>query len=67
MIPEALIWKLIDAGFTAAQAGLERDVVIEHAKAMEDAGASAAEIQAAIVKMRDDAIAAAQRAIDQAP
>lgn len=66
-IEEIIISRVLDYAFDALEAGVERDVMIAQAKAMETKGASPAEIVGAIHKMRDDAIAAAQKKIDEAP
>jgi anthranilate phosphoribosyltransferase len=66
MIEEAIIFHLLDLAFDAVSVGLEKDVVIAQVKAMEEKGATPAEIAAALKKMRDDAIATAQAAIDKA-
>lgn len=61
---EVVIWKLLDLAFNVASVTMEREAVVAKVKALEEGGASPAEILAELTKMRDDAIAAAQRAID---
>ena len=50
---EVLIYKLLDVGFTLLEMGLSRDAIVAKVKEQEDAGATPAQIDAFIVKMRD--------------
>ena len=59
---ELILLKLLDAGFTAAQFGLERQAVLDAAAARSQAGDSPEQVAAYIVKMRDEAIAKAEKA-----
>lgn len=61
---EVLLLKLLDIGMTAVSVGLEREEVLNKAREMQAAGATAEEIADALVKMRDDAIVEAQKQID---
>lgn len=61
---EALLFKLLDIGFTAVSVGLEREAVLTKAREMQNAGSTPEEIADALIKMRDDAIAEAQKQID---
>lgn len=66
-IEEIVISRVLDYAFDALEVGVERDVIIAQAKAMEAKGATPIELVGAIRKLRDDAIAAAQGTIDKAP
>jgi hypothetical protein len=63
---EALLLKLIDAALTAASVGLEREAVLARVTEMQAKGATPEEIAAGLVRMRDEAIAAAQARISAA-
>lgn len=67
MIPEAIIYKLLDLAFNALSVGLEREEIVARVKSMEDGGATPEEIISVLQKMRDEAIAAAQSSIDKVP
>ena len=60
---EAILLKLIDAALTAASVGLEREAILGKVTEMQAKGATPEEIAAGIVKMRDEAITAAQARI----
>jgi len=59
---EAALLKVLDMGLTALEAGIERQAVLAKVEVMVKAGAGPDEIAAALRTMRDDAIAAADRA-----
>ena len=58
--------ELVMAALNLLAVGLEKGVIVGKVKEMEDAGMSKADITQALRKMRDDAIARAQDAIDRA-
>lgn len=58
--------KFLDVVFTAVSVGLEREAIVAKVREMEAQGATPGQITEAIAKMRDEAIAAAQNAIDGA-
>lgn len=60
---EAVILKLIDVALTAAAVGLEREAILDRVRGLQAAGATPEDITQALVTMRDDAIAEAQRKI----
>jgi hypothetical protein len=64
---EVVIWKLLDMAFNVASVAMEREAVIAKVKALEETGASPEAILTELTRMRDEAIAGAQDAIDQAP
>ena len=57
---------LVLAALNLLAVGIEKGVIVGKVKEMEDAGMSKADITQALRKMRDDAIARAQDAIDRA-
>lgn len=59
--------KLLELGFQLLSLKVEHDAIVGRVREMEAAGASQDEISAALEQMRDQALAAAQRAIDEAP
>jgi hypothetical protein len=63
---EAMIMKLIDVGLTAAAIGLERESILGRVTELQAQGATPEEIADALVRMRDDAINAAQGKLDRA-
>jgi hypothetical protein len=58
--------ELVMAALNLLAVGLEKGVIVGKVKEMEDAGMSNADITKELRKMRDDAIAKAQDAIDRA-
>lgn len=57
MITQAVtLWKLADLLITAAQAGLEKQELVDAIKKQEENGMSYAEIAESIKTMRDEAI-----------
>jgi hypothetical protein len=62
----ALTAELVLAALNLLAVGLEKGVIVGKVKEMEDAGMSKADITTELRKMRDDAIAKAQDAIDRA-
>lgn len=68
MTPSALIiFKLVDAALTAYQVSGNATPIRQRTLEMLEAGATAEEVANELVKLRDDAIAKAQRAADEAP
>ena len=60
---EALLLKLLDIGFTAAQIGMERQAVIDAAQARIAAGDSPDEVASYLVNMRNEARKKAEDAV----
>lgn len=60
---EVMIYRLLDLGFNLLSLGLEREGVIAKVRELETSGATPAEVDAALRKMRDDAIAALRAAV----
>jgi hypothetical protein len=60
---EIVLLKLLDFGFTAAQIGLERQAVLDAATARVAAGDTPDQLVAFLAKMRDEAIAKAEKAV----
>jgi len=61
---EIALLKLLDFGLTALSVGLERQAVLDAAKARLAAGDSPEQVADFLVGMRNDAIAKAQAAIN---
>jgi hypothetical protein len=60
---EAAVLKLLDLGLTALSVGVEREAILAKVTELQAQGATPEQIADALVKMRDDAIAAAEKTI----
>jgi hypothetical protein len=63
---EAMLFKLLDLALNAVALGLEADAIRTKMKEMQANGATADQVAEALVKMRDEAITNAQKAVDGA-
>jgi hypothetical protein len=61
---EIVLMKLLDFGLTALSVGLERQAVLDAAKARLDAGDTPEQVADFLVGLRNEAIAKAQAAIN---
>ena len=63
---EAMLFKLLDLALNAVDLGMRADAIRTKMKEMQANGATADQVAEALVKMRDEAIADAQKAVDGA-
>lgn len=59
--------QLLQIGFAALDAGINRETIIETADTMEKNGSTPEQVKEALARMRDEAIAKAEADIDKMP